>query len=269
MPLPSGVLLCAPDHFDVVDVKNPFMEGKAGTVDRDRARRQWEALRETWVAAGAEVSVMTPTPGCEDMVFCANPVFTGPGICVLSRMRHESRQNEVPAFAPWFHARGDLVVTSSVYFEGGGDALWHPGRARIWCGFGQRSAAGAPEVLARVFDAEVIGLELPTPDFYHLDTCFCPLDEETALVYPPALTSEGLASIDEHFPRLIEVSREDAYERLACNAAVFLHTVVLQAGADELNALLRALGYDVRPVEIDEFLKSGGGVACMRQPVWS
>jgi len=27
MPLPRAVLMCAPDYFNVVDVKNPFMEG--------------------------------------------------------------------------------------------------------------------------------------------------------------------------------------------------------------------------------------------------
>jgi hypothetical protein len=31
-PEPDRVLMCTPEHFDVVDVRNAFMEGKVGTV---------------------------------------------------------------------------------------------------------------------------------------------------------------------------------------------------------------------------------------------
>jgi len=38
MPLPRGVLVCSPDSFDVVDVKNPFMVGQQGKVNTRLAK---------------------------------------------------------------------------------------------------------------------------------------------------------------------------------------------------------------------------------------
>lgn len=37
-------------------------------------------------------------------------------------------------------------------------------------------------------DFEVVICELTHPNFYHLDTCFAPVDETTALWYPPAFS---------------------------------------------------------------------------------
>ncbi|MDE2512156.1 MAG: amidinotransferase, partial [Elusimicrobia bacterium] len=77
MPEPSGVLMCSPDHYQVLAVKNPYMSGHVGGVDLTKARRQWEELREAFDAAGCPVSLIPPTPGLEDMVFCANQSLAG------------------------------------------------------------------------------------------------------------------------------------------------------------------------------------------------
>jgi len=266
----TGVLLCPPDHFDVVDVKNPFMEGQTGQVDRARAQAQWDALAQAFRATGLAVEVLPALPGCEDMVFTANPSFTGPGasgerICVLSRMRFPSRQPEVDAHEAWFRARGYRTVRSSERFEGGGDAIWHPGERVIWGGCGPRSVAAAYPFLAEVFGVEVVTLELATADFYHLDTCFCPLDRHTVLLYPAAFTPAGLARIRERFPRVLEADAADARDRFACNAAAHDGHVILERGSARVEASLRALGFEVHAVETGEFLKSGGSVYCMKQ----
>jgi N-dimethylarginine dimethylaminohydrolase len=268
----KGVLLCPPDHFDVIDVKNPFMEGQAGRVDRERARTQWEDLAEAFRAAGLEVDMLPPLPGCEDMVFSANPSLTGLGkggkrICVLSRMRHPSRQREVAAHRDWFAARGYDVIESPVLFEGGGDAIWHPGQRVLWGGHGQRSAAEVYPFLAHLFGVETLTLELKT-DFYHLDTCFCPIDKRTVLVYPGAFTRGGLALIRRKFRKVLEADTADARARFACNAAVHDRNVVIQRGCARLEEELRGLGCQVRAIETGEFLKSGGSVYCMKQWVF-
>src|SRR5215472_14196839 len=91
MEPPRGVLTCAPSHYDVIDVKNPFMAGHAGTVDRAAASRQWNDLRTAFARAGAAVVDIPPIDGCEDMVFSANPALFGldaDGVktCAPSRM---------------------------------------------------------------------------------------------------------------------------------------------------------------------------------------
>ncbi len=271
LPAPRRVLLTTPDHFDVQYVINPHMEGRVGTVDPAAARRQWEALRAAYERLGLAVEVVEGQAGLCDMVFCANQTFpgldaAGRRVCILSRMRHPSRQREVPAFREWFRANHFEVVEAEHPFEGGGDAIWHPGHGLVWGGVGPRTEAAAYALVADTFDVPVILLPLAGEDFYHLDTCFCPIDEKTVLVYPPALTADGIALIDAVFERVIEVDETDARERLACNAAACLgRTVVLERGCTALNARLAGLYYDVVEVDTGEFLKSGGSVYCMKQ----
>lgn len=277
-PHPTGVLVCPPDHFDVIDVKNPHMEGHLGGVDRAAARAQWDALARAFRDAGLDVAAIPPTPGCEDMVFTANQTFTGLDArgrptCVLSSMRHASRRREVPAFSEWFSARGWRVLgpfPPEPWFEGGGDALWHPGRRLVWCGHGFRSG---PEVHARLADAfacPVVSLELRDEVFYHLDTCLCPLDEGTALFVPSAFTGEGRALLARVFERLIDGDPDEAAHAFACNAAAVAtsRTVVIDRRAARTAATLREMGWRVIDVDTGEFLKSGGSVFCMKQWLW-
>lgn len=277
MPLPDAVLLCSPEHFRVVDVKNPFMEGQVGAVDSRSAVRQWELLKQTLESLRLRVEVLKALPECEDMVFAANPVFVGLDVdghkvCVPSRMKFPSRRNEVPSFVHWFEAHGYRVDPPSVpgYFEGGGDALWHPGRGLIWGGHGPRTSAAVYPELVRIFDVPVIQLELVTERFYHLDTCFCALDETTVLVHAPAFSPESVKLIGSVFPRVLEASAAEATQQLACNAAGFLgRYVMIQAGAAQVNGLLRQAGFEVIEVETGEFLKSGGSVFCLKSSFWS
>ena len=61
---------------------------------------------------------------------------------------------------------------------------------------------------------------------------------------------------------LIEVSAEEAVS-FSCNAVVVGKRVVVNAGCERLAADLRAWGYDAIPVELDEFIKSGGSAKCL------
>lgn len=270
---PDGVLLCPPDHFDVVDVKNPHMAQAVGTVDTALARRQWEALADAFRAVGLRVETIGPVDDCEDMVFCANQTFTGRGVddasvCLLSHMRHTSRRREVPAFAAWFREAGYRVEApfpADALCEGSGDLLWHPGRRLIWAGHGFRTGPEAHAVVAEAFDVPVLALTLRDDRFYHLDTCLSPLDETTALIVANAFDDVGRALIERVFERVVEVDDDEAVSALACNAAVFDGGIVIDERAVRTVALLRELGHHVLTVDTGEYLKSGGSVFCMKQ----
>lgn len=274
---PTSVLMCSPEHFEIVDVKNAFMAGNEGSVDRGEARRQWEALKATFERLGHTVHVIPGAAGCEDMVFSANQVLPGEDeggrpYVVLSQMRHESRRREVPFFERWFTAQGYGILKlddPALLFEGQGDAIWHPGRRLLWGGYGHRTSLATYQEIAAKLEVPVIALELPTPDFYHLDTCFCALDEESVLIYPEALTSEGLALVNHFFPRVIEAPKEDAYGAFACNATALPgKNVVIQRGAGETQRRLEAAGFAVHEVETGEYIKSGGSVFCLKMMVY-
>jgi N-dimethylarginine dimethylaminohydrolase len=109
---------------------------------------------------------------------------------------------------------------------------------------------------------EVLSLELVDPRFYHLDTCFCPLDDRRALYYPPAFDDYGRRVIREFVPEPIAVDDADAL-RFACNAVVVGRDIVVQSGCDALEKTLREHGFTPYPVDLSEFHKAGGSAKCL------
>jgi N-dimethylarginine dimethylaminohydrolase len=139
----------------------------------------------------------------------------------------------------------------------------------LFGGYGYRSSLEAYETVTKLFDVPVVAFELVTPAFYHLDTCFCSLNEETVLIYPAAFKPEGVEIIKKLFKNVIEANQHEAEELFACNATCpDGKNVVIQKGCVEVNSRLRELGFTVHEVETEEFLKSGGSVFCMKMMVW-
>jgi N-dimethylarginine dimethylaminohydrolase len=275
MPQPSGVLMCPPDHYQVLAVKNPYMSGHIGGVDLPKARRQWTELKETFDASGCKVSLIEPTPGLEDMVFCANQSLAGTRpdgekVALISSMRHPSRRREIVAFEAWYKAAGYRVMKlkagGHATFEGAGDAIWHPGKRLLWGGFGFRSDPEVFEQVATAFHAPVILLKLVNERFYHLDTCFCPLTPEAVLIHPAAFDAASLELILKIFPIVVTATEHDAVSKMACNATVIdSKTAILQKGAHAVSNHMHALGLGVCEVDTSEFIKSGGSVYCLKQ----
>ena len=266
-----AVLMCSPEYFTVRDVKNPFMAGSV--VDRDRAVRQWEALRSAFVDAGLRVEVMDAVDDLEDMVFAANPVFVGETrgrpFVVPSSMRHASRRREVPHYVAWFERRGYEIVDAGLegeYLEGHGDLIWHPGRDRVWAGYGFRSSRGGVERFAglmRERDVEVTPLQLVDETFYHLDTCFAPLNEEAALVFAPALDDGAMTALSAAWARLYRVDRTDALG-FACNGVVAGRRYVSSPVSPAIAGILRREGLEPLEVDLSEFEKAGGSAFCLK-----
>jgi len=275
----DALLMCDASNFEVKDVKNLFMQGQIDAVDRQKARAQWADLKRVFEECGYAVQVIPSRPGLEDMVFTANQVLVGEDheskpYVVASHMLHSSRRAEVPFFRDWFAGRGYRIVDLPVehegtplHFEGQGDAIWHPGRKLLWGGYGHRTRLEAYEILSEMLGVPVVVLHLKHEKFYHLDTAFCALDENTVMIHPPAFDDAGLSLIRHYFRHVLEVGDADA-NNFACNAVALGKTVVLQKGSQETCGELRKLGFE--PVEVDtgEFMKSGGSVFCLKMGIY-
>ena len=85
------ILMCAPDHYDVDYVINPWMEGNVHKSSRDRAVEQWNKLYRT-LKDLATVELVKPEKGWPDMVFTANAGLILGDQAVLSRFYHPERQ---------------------------------------------------------------------------------------------------------------------------------------------------------------------------------
>ena len=255
------ILMCSPDYFGIEYEINPWMS-KAKGASPERATAQWRKLYETLVGLGVKVELMTPQPGLPDLVFTANAGLVFHRTFYSSRFRHEVRARETPHFDAWFAAEAWDVVTlpAETYFEGAGDALFCG--PKLFAGYRIRSDVQGHQWLGQQIKRQVLPVELVNPYFYHLDTCFCPLAPGEAIWYPGAFDLYGRRVIEAHVPRLIAAVDDDA-RRFGCNAVVVGKNVVVNAGCEQLAADLRAAGYTVHPVELDEFIKSGGSAKCL------
>ena len=119
----------------------------------------------------------------------------------MSKMKHESRQKEVPAFRAFYERLWYKVLElkETELFEGMGDTIHYFGKNLLFGGYGHRSDKSAYTELSSKLDVNIVPLELVDERFYHLDTCFLPIDDETVLLYPKAFTEEDLAILKEKY----------------------------------------------------------------------
>jgi N-dimethylarginine dimethylaminohydrolase len=129
-------------------------------------------------------------------------------------------------------------------------------------GYRIRSDVRGHHEIARRFNCRVIPLELVDRYYYHLDTCFCPLEPGVAIYYPEAFDDYGRRALAEAVPELIPVGTEEA-QRFACNAVVVGRTVITNTGCNELHAALGARGFECRETPLSEFVKAGGSAKCL------
>ncbi|WP_363345628.1 arginine deiminase-related protein [Methylocystis echinoides] len=261
----ASILMCAPHHFGVDYIINPWMENQIGRTDVSRARDQWDNLRRH-LSGCANLAFVTAESGLPDMVFTANAGLVLDGVAVVSRFHAKERRPEEGLFRQWFDRQGFEIAAwpEDVAFEGAGDALPDRARRLIWCGHGWRSSDLAPRLIETIFDWRTVGLKLVDPRFYHLDTCFCPLPDGSLMYYPAAFDEASLAAIRAVAPaeKRIEVSETDALG-FACNAVEVSGRIFLNACSDALKTRLAAAGFAPIVTPLSEFLKAGGAAKCL------
>lgn len=260
--------MCAPDHFGVEYVINPWMDGNLGQVS-PAAREQWDGLyRLLSETLDTSVDLVPPQPSLPDMVFTANAGLVHGEVAVPSRFRHPERQGEEPHFRQWFEANGFTLrdLPEGLAFEGEGDALFDfTPEERLWAADGYRTDVATHPHLAALLDVEVVSLKLVDAHYYHLDTCFAPLPRGHFLWYPPAFDTASQETIRERIPEVnrLALSETDA-AAFACNAIpVGKEAIILNAASPSLSSWLRERGFTIYPAPLTEFMKAGGSAKCL------
>lgn len=257
--------MCAPEHFGVHYVINPWMQGQRGKTDPSLAERQWRHLEQV-LSQYVALTYVTPEPGLPDLVFTANAGLVFKNKAIVSRFASKERQGEEPYFRAWFEKRGFEIIEwpTDTSFEGAGDALFDRGQDILWVGYGFRSDAMTPSLLQKTLDYRTLALHLIDPRFYHLDTCFCPLEGGILMYFPPAFDKASQDLIAQTIPteKRIALDEEDA-TRFACNAVDLNRHIFLNGASSALQNRLRELGFTPVVTELSEFMKAGGAAKCL------
>lgn len=224
------------------------------------------------LAYGGGVEILRARADSSGMVYAMNLGLaltddSGPRLA-MSHMRYPERRLETDSASRWFTAAGftpSYVGHAGVgaSFEAG-DAFPFAGSLIVGCGL--RTDELALKHLAADFDIAVVGLRINHPGLYHLDVAFCPLDERRALVCPAALDEASAAALLELVPEPLILTEAEGLTFCA-NSVVVGSSVVMPACPDRVRAKLEAWGFEVAVVDVSEFLKGGGAVRCMTNPL--
>jgi N-dimethylarginine dimethylaminohydrolase len=259
------ILMCPPDFFTVDYVINPWMDGNAGSLNRERAFQQWSTLK--WaISEVADVVTIEPVDGLPDMVFTANAGVVYGDRAMASHFMPMERRSEERVFKDWFRGAGYELydLPEDIGFEGAGDTLIDRGGPWVWCGYGFRTEIEALEHLERFFDLEIVPIRLVDPRFYHIDTCLCPLTGGYLLYHEPAFDEASQKEIKRRVPKekRIRVSEKNA-SHFACNAVNVGDRIFLHRTRGRLIPALEEYGFHVVQVSLSEFLKAGGSAKCL------
>ena len=257
----TEVLMCAPDYYTVSYKINPWMNPRR-KPDTTSAIVQWRALYDKLQEVGVKISLVDPVKDLPDMVFTANAGLVFNNDFILSNFRYPQRRPESAYFEAWAESKGMKVryLPPDHYFEGEGDALFF--KDILIAGYRFRSDIQTHLHVSRIIEREVLSVELVNPEYYHLDTCFCPLDDKSALFYPDAFDSYGRKVLERIVPNLIPMLKQDA-RKFCCNAVVNGTDIIMNRCTSSLREALGSRGFVVHMLEFDEFIKAGGSSKCM------
>ena len=264
-------LMVEPDHFRVDYAINPFMR-LDDQPDVARALEESHAIAAAIVAAGGTVESLAQRADSPDMVYAMNLGLAlesdSRDRVVMSHMRYPERRMELHSAERWFADHGfdrTYVGRDAVgaHFEAGDAFAW---RGDLVVGYGPRTEELALKHLATELGIAVHGIRIAHPGMYHLDLAFCPLDSDRAMVCPAAFDEASAQALLSLVPEPLVLSEQEAMTFCA-NSIVIGRTIVMPACPDRVRPVLEGWGLEIVVVEVAEFLKGGGAIRCLTNPL--
>ncbi len=266
------VLLCRPDYFRWLPTssisKATLRSGAA--FDRQRAVAQHAEMVQAYEDAGVACHFLDPEEALPYQVYTRDSSFMTPFGAVIAQMRQWWRRGEYAPVIAFYQGMGVPIyrMVTAAAFEGGDFDVIEPECVLIgYCG--ERTQEPAAKQVAGWFEDEGWEVRLaPIAEHYvHIDLMVCMLGHKLAAVCLET-TDEGIVDwLKAKNIEIVPVSYRDTMA-LGCNVVALGGGKVLSTAASvDLNARLRALGFEVYDPDVSMFTMGGGGVHCMCQPL--
>jgi len=243
---------------------------KGRTFDKQLAMRQHREMVDAYERAGVNCHFLPENEHTPYGVYARDSSFMTPYGAVICQLANPRRRGEYANCLRFYLEHGIPVydMVSAGNFEGGDFNMISDGAALI----GYTDLRGE-EVAARQvgdwFEAE--GWEIkyaPIDPFYvHIDLMVCMLNEHCAAVCLDTTEDDVVDWIKSKGIEIIPATFKETMA-LGCNVVALGEDRVLSTlGAGDLNAKLRANGFEVYDPDMTMFTWAGGGVHCMCQPL--
>lgn len=255
-------LMCRPEYYEVCYEINPFMN-ITSAVDLKLANYQWDKLVGKIQECGGNVELIDGVYGYPDMVFTSNAAFIYQNKVILSKFLHQERSGETRFYHQYFKSQNYNIINdpfnSQHSFEGEAEVLIINDHWLV--AVGPRSKKEFYDNNNFFKNLNLHYCELVSESFYHLDTCLLHLGNSQCLWYPDAFSKQSQQMISQHL-ELYEIPYNEAMN-LACNAVVIGKDVILPSGSPITESIINKLGYRANPIDMSEFIKSGGACNCL------
>ena len=238
--------------------------------DRDAALRQHAEMVDAYRQAGVAVHLLDAREELPYSVYARDSNFMTPFGAVVTQLANPRRRGEYANVLRFYLAHEIPVydLVSAGNFEGGDFNMIAPGCVLI--GYtGLRGEEVAARQVGGWMEAEGIEVRYaPIDEYYvHIDLMVCMLAEKLAAVCLDTTDPEIVSWIESKGIEVVPASFRETMG-LGCNVVALGNDRILSStAAPELNARLRALGFEVYDPDMSQFQLAGGGVHCMCQPL--
>src|SRR6202162_4159654 len=224
------------------------------SIDYPRAVQQHRQYQQLLRNLGAKVIELPSDDQCPDCCFLEDTALVLDEVAVITRPGSETTRREGAGVPPTIMKYRNVVRIDAPGTLEAGDVL-RLGR-NLFVGVSTRTNKQGIEMLRNTLKAyEYEVAAIPMKGALHLKSVCTALDDHTALADPRHFDTTEFSEYT-----LIEVPSE---ESIAANVLRVNGAICLHAGFHQTAGLLRARGFDVRTVDISEFLKAEAGLTCM------
>lgn len=273
MPL-RDVLLGRPDYFRWVEagpligrtLLNAHKTGKR--FDLQVAMAQHAEMVSIYEDNGVACHYLDSDPVLHRNFFARDSSAMTPWGALICHMQLKVRRADYVS-AIRFYQGHDIPIwqyATAGHFEGGDFVILEPGRVLIgYCG--ERSEqAGAEQVADFVRDEGWEAITAPiSREFVHMDGLVVPLAEKLLVACLDAMEPWLVDQLKSWGFDFVDVPYREARNLGVNLVALGEGKVLSMQGSSELNAKLRALGFQVFAPDMSMFTQGGGGVHCLCQ----
>jgi dimethylargininase len=229
-------------------------------IDYSRAVQQHNQYQQLLRDLGAKVVELPSDDQCPDCCFLEDTALVLDEVAVITRPGSEDRRREVDGVAPTIMKYRSVVRIDAPGTLEAGDVL-RMGR-NLYVGLSTRTNKRGIEMLREALKA--YGYEvtaIPMKGALHLKSVCTALDDNTVLADPRYFDKAEFSEF-----KLIDVPAD---ESMAANVLRINGAVCVHAGFHKTADLLQTKRFDIRTVDISEFLKAEAGLTCMSIPFYA
>jgi arginine deiminase len=242
----------------------------AGRTDYPKALAQHQRLVASLKSRGVYCHILEPDPDLPYQCYTRDSGVMTPWGLLITRMAFPLRREEPSRIEAFARACGIPIWTrvEDGTIEGGDVLLLAPGVVAIGCNGGRTTIDAAHEVASKFRGMGWSSRVMSYPaNFIHLDQILGVVDATNCVVCDEVLKDEDLTWLRRQGFTFHSVP-QNSWSDLPCNVVSLGNGRIVTVDRNRaLNQKLAEIGFDVIPLNLEEYVRDFGGPHCLTLPI--